>query len=124
MSQNIVIGGSITLVNNNLRTVIALSDQFTTTGSNSISSNANIATGSWQVIDQGSDTNYRYGFFTNLDATSSVKLAINSAGTSSYAAWLQPGDVAIIPNIGSAVLYAQATGSHSPIILQYLLTES
>jgi hypothetical protein len=121
MSQQLTIGGSITLVNNNLRTIIGLSDSFTTTGSNSISSNANIPTGSWTVVDQGSDTNFRYGFFTNLDPTSSCKIAINSTG--SYSNWLQPGDVAVVANSGSAVIYAQAYGANSPIILQYLLTE-
>ena len=124
-SQTITIGGAITLVNNNLRTVIGLSDSFTTTGSNSISSNANVATGSWQIVDQGSDANLRYLFASNLDATSSIYLAVGSSSTSSYSAFLMPGDVAIIPNNGTTVpVFAKATGSNSPVILQYLAVES
>jgi len=123
--QTVNIGGQVTVVNNSLRSVIGLSDNFTTTGSNSITNNANISTGSWQVLDQGSNTSLKYMFATNLDATSSCYIAINSAGTSSYSAYLGPGDVAIIPNNGtSVVLYAKATGSHNPIILQYLAVEA
>lgn len=122
--NTVTIGGVVTLISSGLKTIISLSDNFNTTGSNFISNNANIPTGSWSVLDQGSDTNLRYGFFVNTDATSSVMLAINASGTSSYAAYLQPGDIAILPNVGSSVvLYAKATGSNSPVILQYLLTE-
>jgi hypothetical protein len=74
-------------------------------------------------VDQGSNSDFRYGFFSNLDATSSIYLAIGSASTSSYSAFLQPGDVAIIPNYGTTPIFAKATGSNSPAILQYLLTE-
>ena len=124
-TQTLSIGVSITLVNNNLRTVIGLSDTFNTTGSNSLSSNANVNTGSWQVVDQGSNTNLRYLFANNLDLTSSVYIAIGSSSTSSYSAFLLPGDVAIIPNNGSTVpIFAKAPGSNGTIILQYLAVES
>jgi hypothetical protein len=123
MSQTIQIRGQVSLSNSNLVTTINLTDTLTTTGNNSISNNANIATGSWQVLDQGSNGDFRIGYFANLDATSSIKIAIGSTGTASYAAMLLPGDIAIIPNSGSAVIYAQAVGAHSPVILQYLLSE-
>ena len=121
MSQLINIGGQVTLTNNNLRTIISLVNSLNTTGDNSISTNANVTTAGWQVIDQGSNDDFRMGFFTNLNETSSIQLAINN--TSSYAAWLQPGDVAILPNSGSCILYAQAIGASTPATLQYLLTE-
>ena len=119
--QTLNIGGQISLVNNNLKTVVSLSDNLTTTGSNSLSNNANINTGSWQVLDQGSNGDFRYGYFSNLSLTSSIKIALNSTG--SYSSWLQPGDVSVLANSGSAVLYAYASGSQSPAILQYLITE-
>lgn len=125
ISNTVTVGGVVTLVSSGLKNVMTLADNFYTTGSNFIANNANVNTGSWQILDQGSDTNLRYGFFCNTDATSSVKLAINAAGTSSYAAFLMPGDCAIIPNLGSSVvLYAQATGSNPTIVLQYLVTEA
>jgi len=122
MSQSLSIGGTVTLVANNLRTILSLADTITTTSSNSVINNANISTGSWQVVDQASNPNLRYAFFTNLDATSSCYIAINTAATSSYSALLQPGDVCILPNSGSTVLYAKAIGSNSPIVLQYVAT--
>lgn len=124
MANQVQIGGQVTVVSGLLRNIFGLSDQFTTTGSNFISNNASVNTGSWQIVDQASNTNFRYGFFTNTDATSSCKIAINTTATSSYSAYLQPGDVCIIPNSGSCVIYAQAVGANSPIILQYLLVES
>jgi len=124
MSQSLTIGGTITLVNNNLRTLLNLTDTITTTSSNSITNNANINTSSWQVLDQGSNSNLRYAFFTNLDATSSCLIAMNTTATSSYSALLQPGDVCIMPNSGSTILYAKATGSNPTIVLQYVATSA
>lgn len=123
MSQTIQIRGSVNLVNGNLVTTVNLADTLNITGSNSITNNANIATGSWQILDQASNNDFRIGYFANLDATSSCKIAISSAGTASYAALLLPGDVAIIPNSGSTVIFAQAVGTKSPIVLQYLVCE-
>lgn len=123
MSQTISTNGQVTLINNNLRTTLNLVSTATTTGSNSIMNNANVVTGSWAQLDQASNTDYRYGFYANLSLTSSIKIAINSAGTSSWAAYLFPGDVAMIPNSGSSLVFVQATGSESPAILQYILSE-
>jgi hypothetical protein len=122
--NNVTIGGQVTVVNSGLKSIINLSDSFTTTGSNSITNNANVSTSSWVVIDQGSNTNYRYGFYSNLSATSSIKLSLNV--TTSYSAYLEPGDVAIIPNSGSAVIYATATSGdlNPPPILQYVIVEN
>ena len=124
ISNTVTVGGVVTLSSGGLKNVFSLSDNFNTTGSHFITDNASVNTGSWQVLTQGSDANMRYGFFVNTDLTSSCKLAINASGTSSYAAWLQPGDCCILPNLGSVVLYAEATGSNPTIVLQYLLTEA
>ena len=124
MGNTLNIGSQVSFVAGQLKVVFPLVDSLTTTGSNFVANNANIVTGSWQVLDQASNTNFRYGFFANTDQTSSVKLAISAAGTSSYAAFLMPGDVCILPNSGSAVIYAEAVGANSPIILQYFLTEA
>jgi hypothetical protein len=119
--QSINIGGQLTCVNGNIKTVISLTDSFTTTGSNSLSNTANIVTSSWVTIDQGSDTNFRYGYFTNASTSSTIQVAVGSTG--SYALFLQPGDIGILANSGSAVLYAYASGSQSPALLGYFVTE-
>jgi hypothetical protein len=123
MSQNTVtIGGQITVVNAGLKSIISLTDSFVTTGSNSITNNATISTSSWVVIDQGSNTNYRYGFYSNLSATSSIKIGVNTSA--SYSTYLEPGDVAIIPASGSVIIYATATSGDLNPILQYVLVEA
>lgn len=121
MAQTYTVSGQIVLSNNNLRNIVTLSENVTTSGSNSLTNTANIPTGSWTPIDQGSNSDFRFGYFTNLDATSSIWLALNN--TSSFASFLQPGDLSIITNSGTASLYAKATGSNSPALLQYILIE-
>ena len=119
--QTITINGQVSIISNNLRTVISLQDSLTTTGSNFLANNATIPTGSWTALDQGSNTNFRIGYFANLDTVDSIQLAIGSTG--SYACWLQPEDVAILPNSGSCIIYAKAFGANSPVVLQYLISE-
>lgn len=121
--QSIAVNGQVTLINAGLRTVMSLQDSFNTTGSNSISNNQNITTAGWSLLNQGSNNDFRLGYFANLGLTSSIQIAINE-DTSSYCAWLQPGDVAVIPNSGSVNLYAKAYGAETPVILQYLLSEA
>jgi hypothetical protein len=123
MGQTINLNGQFTIVNSNLRTVVNLVRSIATTGSNSIANTANITTGSWTQIDQASNGDFRIGYFANLSTTSSVKVAINSAGTGSYSTILFPGDVAVISNSGSVLLWAYASGSESPATLQYVLSE-
>ncbi len=118
--QNYSISGQIVLTNGSLRNIVSLQDITTTTSSNAIVNTVNVATGSWQVVDAGSNTNFRFGYFSNLDATSSLKIAVGSTG--SYASLLLPGDFAILTNSGSAVVYVQATGASSPAQLQYIYT--
>lgn len=124
MSNTVTIGGNITLVSNQLRSTVSLIDTLNTTSSNYVSNNQNIATGSWQLVDQGSNPNMRYFFGSNLNTTSSIKIAIGSTATASYSAYLNPGDVAIIPNqAGNNVpIFAYAVGASSPAILQYLVS--
>jgi hypothetical protein len=127
MAQTINSNGQIVTVNNNLRQLFTLNQAITTTGSNSLANNANVTTGSWQVVDQGSNADFRYGYFANLDLTSSIKVAITTGGTTSFAVNLQPSDVAILCSSGSTVIYAQASGSNGQLngsaILQYFVTE-
>lgn len=122
MSQAYTISGQITVNNNNVRTIVTLTDTTTTTSSNAISNNVNVATGSWQVLDSGSNTTFRFGYFANTDLTSSVKIAMGS--TASNASILQPGDFCILTNNTSSVIYLQATGSNSPVLLQYVYSGS
>lgn len=122
MANNLNLGGQVTLSAGPQKATFNLADSYTQTGSNFISLAANITTGSWGVLSQGSNSDFRYGFFANLDATSSCYVAVNS--TASYAALLGPGDVAAIPGSGSAVLYAKASGANGTIVLQYLCIEA
>lgn len=121
MAQTISLSGQLISTNGNLKNLFTLTDSLTTTSSTSLTNNQAIPTGSWTSLDQGSNTDFRLGYFVNTDATASIKLAVNS--TASYSAWLQPGDLALISNSGSATLYAQtfrSTGSNA--VLQYFVT--
>jgi len=124
-SQTTVISGQVVNTNNSIRSTLSLQYSLTPTGSNSIANSATITTGSWQVIDQGSNSDFRFGYFYNMDSTSSVKIAIGN--TSSYSTWLQPNDVSLIANSGSSVIWAQAYGNNGlptgSMTLQYFLTE-
>lgn len=115
------ITGQIVITNSPTRNILSLQYSLVPAGSNNIVNTANITTGTWQTIDQGSNGDFRLGYFYNSSTTSSVKIAIG--GTTDYAAWLQPGDYCILPNSGSATIYAQAYGAESPMVLQYFLTE-
>lgn len=123
MSQQYTVSGQIVVTNNNLRNIITLSENVSTTGSNSIANTANIPTGSsWTLLPSGSNTDFRFGYFANLDNSASIYIAIGN--TASYASLLKVGDFCILTNSGSANLYAMATGSLQPAILQYALIES
>ena len=114
--QTFSISGQITLTNGTLRTQVSLADSNTTTSTQGLS-NVQTISNSWTVIDPGSNTSFRFGYFNNLDATASVKIAIGN--TSSYASLLLPGDFCFLTNSSSAVVYAQATGATSAQ-LQYI----
>lgn len=123
MSQTINLNGQLVLVNGNLRNLLNLALNITTTGSNSVCNNMNVTTGSWQQIPQGSNTDFRFGIFKNIDTVSTIKLAVTDSGTSSYATLLQPGDTAILTNNGAANLWAYASGSNGTAVLQYIISE-
>jgi len=76
-------------------------------------------TGSWTLLPQGTNIDFRLGTFSNNDLTSSVYIALNQ--TASYASLLQPGDNALLTYSGSANVYAKAVGAHSPVSLSYSL---
>ena len=121
MAQTYTLSGQLIVTNNNLRNIVTLQNNVTTTGSNSLANTMNVPTGAWQTIDQQSNSDFRFGFFTNLDLTSSLKIAIGNTG--SYASLLLPGDNVILTNSGSASLYVQATGASSPALMQYVVSE-
>jgi len=124
MSQTYTISGQLVLTNNGLRNIVTLSENVTTSGSNSLANTANIPTGStWTVLPSGSIGDFRFGFFQNLDSSASIKIAIGSTATASYSNNLQVGDFCILTNSGSANIYALATGSTQPALLQYILVE-
>lgn len=121
MANILQINGQVTLTNTNLRNIGTLTTNLTTTGSNNVSNVANITTGSWSTISQGSNADFRWGYFVNLDATSSVAIAINSSA--SVASYLQPGDWCVLTYSGSPAIYASGSGASGTILLQYILTE-
>ena len=122
MANTLAVNGQITLTNNNLRNIGTLSTNMTTTGSNNISNVMNVTTGSWAVISQGSNADFRWGYFCNCDATSSVAIAVSSSA--SVASYLRPNDWCVLTYSGSAVLYASGSGANGTILLQYMLTEN
>lgn len=123
MSQSINLTGQFTVNNGSLRNLINLATNTTTTGSNSICNNANVPSGSWSLIDQGSNADFRIGIFKNVDLTSSIKVALGSSATSSFSSYLYPGDTAILYGSGSTSIYAFATGTNTTGSLQYILSE-
>lgn len=120
MSNTLNVGGAVRLVAGSTSIAFNLVDNYTTTGSHFVNAAQTVASGSWSVIDQVDNGNNRFNFFVNTDLTSSVYVAVNS--TASYAALLGPGDVAMLPNSGSAVLYAKAT--LNSVVLSYLCLEA
>lgn len=121
MANTININGQVVLTNTNLRNVASITTALTTTGSNNISNVQNVTTGSWSTISQGSNADFRFGYFVNLDATSSVAIALNSSA--SVASYLLPGDFCILTYSGSPALYASASGANGTVLLQYILSE-
>lgn len=124
MSQQTTISGRVVGNNNNVQTVVSLQYILNSVGNNYVSTATPVPTGSWTPISQNNNTNFRFGYFTNLDISGSIKIAIGSTG--SYASQLYPGDVAILTNSSSAQLWAQAynTVSSSVATLQYFITEA
>ena len=117
--MNITITGNLTVVNGAQKATATFNDAPTVSGSNYVSLAVNVPTGSWTVLGQGTNADFRVGAFSNTDTTSSVEIAINS--TASYASILQAGDSCLLTYSGSAVIYAKAVGSHSPALLNYTL---
>lgn len=118
MAQNLSLSGQIVVTNGGLRNIITLNDTLNTTSSTAIVNNQTVVTGSWQVVDSGSNTNLRFIYLSNTDTTSSVKIAFGN--TTSLASVLQPTDFCILTYTGSTTIYAQATGSNASVVLQYL----
>lgn len=121
MANTININGQVVLTNTNMRNIGAITTSLTTTGSNNISNVMNVTTGSWSVISQGSNADFRFGYFTNLDTTSSVAIAVSSSA--SVASYLLPGDFCILTYSGSPALYASGSGANGTVLLQYMLSE-
>lgn len=122
MANLLQVSGQITLTNTNLRNVGTLTLNLTTTGSNNISNVMNVPTGSWSTVSQGSNGDFRWGYFVNLDLTSSVAIAISSSA--SVASYLRPGDWVVLTYSGSPAVYVSASGASSPALVQYIITEN
>jgi hypothetical protein len=116
--QSYSISGTVTVTNGSLRNIVSLADVNQTTGTNALTNNQSIPTGSWVALDTGSNATMRFAYIANTNETSSVKIA--SGNTASLASVLQPGDFCILTNTGSNALYAFASGSSSPVQLQYI----
>src|ERR1039458_7564411 len=100
-AQTYTISGQLVLTNNNIRNIATLSENTTTSGSNSIANTANIPVGStWTSLPTGSIGDFRFGYFSNLDVSASIKIAIGN--TASYASNLQLGDFCVLTNSGSS----------------------
>lgn len=120
--MNVNVSGTVTLVNGQIRDNMTLTYTLNNTGSNNVVNAQNITTGSWQAINTGSLSDFRWGIFYNTNLTSSCKVAISSSA--SYASDLQPGDYCIITNSGSVpAIWANATGASGTVVLQYALVE-
>jgi hypothetical protein len=120
-TSQINLSGKLNLVNN--QTIqFPLQFIYTTSGSNFVANSANISTGSWQVVDQGNNSDLRLGAFTNMDASASIYLGIGGTGSFSV---MQPGDDNLITFTGSTVLWAMSKGavSSSFAVLNYLVFE-
>ena len=119
MSNTINLNGSFTVTANNFKSTATLTDSIITTGSNYFANAANV-TASWQVLPQGSNSDFRIGAFTNTDTTSSVYIAINNTGSFTV---LWPGDNNLLTFNTSASLYAKSSGSNPNVVLNYIVSE-
>jgi hypothetical protein len=98
---------------------ITLTLDISTTGSNGISTAANVGT-SWQTVDTGSCADIRMIVISN-QSTSSVQVATDAAGTNKIAtAWAE--DVAMIPWSGSNAFWAKSL--KDPAVVQFMFQES
>jgi hypothetical protein len=121
MSQIATINGSFSLSNNGDTLSIALGNSITTTSSLYTANAVLVTTGSWQVIDQNKNNDFRIGVFGNNDLTQSLQIALGSTG--SYASILQPSDSCILTNSGSTTLWAKSIGTKSAL-LSYICISS
>lgn len=115
MAQKVSINGSYSIVNNGNTIPRKLTSTLTMSGSLFNVSSMTVATGSWQVIDQNKNVDFRSGVLTNNDTVSFIKYAVGNTGSFLI---LWPGDTNIISYSGSATLWAQATPSAS--LLTYM----
>lgn len=125
MANSLVLGGSWTLTNGTIRSVGTISDTINISGANFIANTQNITTASYSALDTGSLSDIRAAYFANLDATASITLATDSAGTNKIAV-LWPSDTVLWSWSGSnQSLYAKGSNNNgTTVALNYLITES
>lgn len=98
---------------------VTLTLDVTTTGSNGLSTAANVGT-SWGTVDTGSCADIRFIIASN-QSTSSVQIATDAAGTK-IVSTLWPEDVCVIPWSGSNAFWAKSL--NTPAVVQFLFQES
>jgi hypothetical protein len=116
MSQKVTINGSYTLNNNGNTVNVNLTNTISPSGSLFNASSMVVATGSWQVVDQNKNLDFRTGVFSNEDFSSSIRLAVGSTGSFQT---LWPQDSSTVNGSGSSTIWAQAIGSAS--LLTYMV---
>jgi len=114
----VTLRNSLTINGNDKNDTDSFSSIISTSGSNFVSPSVTIPTGSWTTLPSGSNIDFLVGMFTNQDLTSSIYLAVGS--TVHTASILTPNSPScVLSYSGSANVYAQAVGSHSPACLSY-----
>ena len=83
-----------------------------------------IPTGSWVSLNTGSIVNMRIGIFVNNDISSSIYISAYNTGSAGISgSLLYVDDFVILTNITGSKVYATATGSNSPAVLNYILSD-
>lgn len=123
MANTFTVNGSATLTTDGARSVGTLANNITLSGSNGVFQSQNVNSASWSALDTGSLIDLRMGWFFNTDLTASVTVATGSGGQNTlFTLW--PDDSIVVSWSGSnPTLYAKSAGN-SPVVLQYILTES
>jgi hypothetical protein len=98
---------------------IDLTMNIATTGSNGLSTVANVGT-SWGTVDTGSCADIRFIGISNL-STSSVQVASDAAGTKPVCT-VWPDDVALVPWSGSSAFWAKSL--NTPAVVHFIFQES
>lgn len=120
MGNSITLSGTYTLSSGQVRDVGTVSTTITTSGSNYVSKNDTVGT-SFQALTTSSLSSVNSGFFSNNDASGSVIVALDNAGTKPVSiigplqetTWLFSGSAA------STTLYAKAVSPANGVNISF-----